>query len=865
MSAQAQPRALRARALMRPYALAYFYRRRLRVHGAQELFAGAGVAIAVALMFAVMVANGSIAGSAGEVTHAVIGPASLQLRARGADGVGEGLLGRVRGLAGVVRAAPLLEQTATIVEPGGRSATVDLAGTTLSLAVLDGLARKLPIAALAPGGIGISSATAVQLGLTSARTRAAGGRTVSLLVRGYEHPVAISAVLGPESFGALARAQVAVMPLARLQALAGLPGRVTRILVQTRPGRQAAVRGELAGLAGGGVAVASADEDVALLHQALGPSNQASAMFAVISVLLGFLFAFNAMLLTVPERRQVIADLHVAGTRRAAIVQMVVFQALCLGLVASLVGLAGGYGLSVSVFHQSPGYLARAFALGTSTVVGPAPVALALAGGVLATGLASMVPLLDLRGSRALDAVYFEDGVPGNALGTLTRWRLFVAAVSLVVLASVLFLLVPAGAIVACVALAVATVLAVPLALSGVLAAGEWVAGRFRGLTILPVALFSLKATALRSLALAATGALALFGSIALGGARDDLLRGIDDYTSHYVGAADIWVVNPGDNQAIDDFAATGQARRIARVPGVSGVSAFQGGFVDLGGRRVWTIAWPASVAPTLLQGQVVAGTSPSRTSMRLREGGWIAVSRQIAAEHHVGVGGTLALPTPSGTRTFKIAATTTNFGWTPGAILMSTRDFGRAWGTGLATALGVHLTANADPLRVRAAIQAALGPRSGLEVSTARARAARIDASASEGLSQLSEISTLLVVAAILAMAAALGSSIWQRRVSLAGLRLAGVSAGRLRRILLLEATLMLSAGCLAGALAGVYGQIAIDDYLRNVTGFPVTGLAASGRPLEIFALVIAAVLAIVSVPGWLASRVSPALALDA
>ncbi len=81
----------------------------------------------------------------------------------------------------------------------------------------------------------------------------------------------------------------------------------------------------------------------------------------------------------------------------------------------------------------------------------------------------------------------------------------------------------------------------------------------------------------MRSLALAATGAIALFGSIALGGSRDDLLRGITDYTSHYVAAADIWLVNPGDNQAINDFTADHHTASIARLPGVASVTCLPG------------------------------------------------------------------------------------------------------------------------------------------------------------------------------------------------------------------------------------------------------------------------------------------------
>jgi putative ABC transport system permease protein len=125
---------------MRTRALVYFYGRRLRVHAMQEIFAGVGVAVAVALVFAVTVANNSITSSASNVVRAVIGPADLQLHARGPDGFDEHLLVRVEHLPGVEQAAPLLEQTATVVAPNGRRATVDVAGTDIGLALLDGLA-----------------------------------------------------------------------------------------------------------------------------------------------------------------------------------------------------------------------------------------------------------------------------------------------------------------------------------------------------------------------------------------------------------------------------------------------------------------------------------------------------------------------------------------------------------------------------------------------------------------------------------------------------------------------------------------------------------------------------------------------------
>lgn len=845
------------RSPMRTDALIYFYRRRLRAHAAQELLAAAGIAVAVALVLAVTVASQSITGAASQVVHTVIGPANLQLEARGPDGFSERLLPRVQRLQGVERAAPLLEETATVQAPGGRSATVNVAGTNLGLAMLDGLAHTLPLGVLSPGGIGLSKATGRALRLPASRG------TVRLLLRGGTTRMSVSAVLGRETGGGLAQAQVAVMPLERLQQLSGLSGRVSRILVQSKPGQKHTVEGELRALAAGKISVAPADQDISLLAQALGPSSQASDLFAGLAALLGFLFAFNAMLLTVPARRRSIADLRVQGTGRAAIVQMVLFEALILGVVASAVGLLAGYALAIYVFQQSPGYLSRAFTLGSSTVISPAAVLLAFFGGLLATCLASMVPLLDLRAGRPKDIALTGREDASIGISPRTRRWLSVSVAVLAALATALFLLAPSAALLACVTLALATVLAVPLVLALVLAVSEMASRRYQKLTVLPLAVFSLRAATWRALALAATGAVALFGSVALGSSRSDLLRGINSYTAHYAKSADIWIVNPADNQSVNSFPLGDMTKRIADVHGVTAVNAFRGSFLNYDGHRVWVIAWPASTRFSLLHGQIIDGRQVSARKA-LAAGGAITVSDEIAKAHHVKVGGLIALPTPTGIVRYRVAATTTNFGWSPGAILLSAADYRRAWASSDASAIGVNIQPGATTPAVRAAIERQLGRNSGLEVVSAQAREAQIEQSASEGLGQLGDISDLLIAAAILAMVAALWSSIRQRRRDLAAMRLQGGSPAQARRVLLVESLLMLCTGGLTGALAGIYGQVVIDGYLVHVTGFPVAGASTGARPLEIFALVIAAVLLIVSLPGWLASRTPATVALN-
>ncbi len=849
---------------MRLSALIYFYRRRLRTRPVQELLAGSGIAVGVALVLAVQVANSSIAGSSSQIVHSLIGPATLQIRSRDQNGFQESLLARVRKLPGVGLAAPLLDQTATLVGPSGRRVAIEVAGVNLGLVTLDGLGHGFPLGSLsADSGAILPSATASSLGIAKPYPgqKPAALPTVSLLIRGRASRLKVQAVLGPETIGALSSARSAIVPLADLQRIAGLSGRVTRILAIPTAGRQRQVRNELQTLTAGRLTVSDADQDVSLLSQALAPNSQATGFFAAVSALVGLLLAFNAMLLTAPERRRTIAELRIQGAKRWALVQMLLFQALCLGVTASLIGIAIGDVLSREVFHEVPGYLAAAFPLGTQTIIGLGPLLLAFLGGVLATCLATAPPLLDLRRDRAVDAIHYEDGEPGQALQRRTQWWLFLAGVTLIVVASVVWIAVPSRALAATVCLALGTVAVTPMIFAGILRLAGSLAARWRSLNMLLVAVRSLRATTVRSLALAVTGAMAVFGAVAVQGAHHDLLRGLYGDYSQYVGSADIWVTNTGDNLAMTSFDGEALRHRIARLHGVSATRPYRGGFLDYLGRRVWIIA--RSPMPNMFPASQLVDGDEAVAQRRLGEGGWVTISRQIASAAHVGVGGEVTLPTPTGPVTYRVAATTTNLGWSSGAIVMASSDYARAWQSNQLSAIEVNTVAHADTTAVRHSIQALIGGGSGLTVQTSGEREAAADLLAREGLSRLSDISLLLTVAAALAMAAAMGAAIWQRRPALASLRIQSYRPSQLRGVLLCEAGMVFGTGCLVGASAGVYGHIMMDRYLQITTGFPALTTVGFPMAAQTLILVTAFALAALLIPGYLASQAPPGLAL--
>jgi putative ABC transport system permease protein len=851
---------------MRPHTLLYFYGRRLRTHPIQELLAGLGIAIGVALAFAVLVANSSITASAREISRGLAGEASVQLVARDMHGFDERLLNRVHELPGVARASGLLEQRAILVGPNGRPVPTYVAGADPSLAALGGVVtRSLSANGLElKRGILLPSALAEALGLPATYREAKTGPgslpRVSFHIRGRVFRVKVGAVLGHEAIGPTADAMAALAPRTDLQRVAGLPGRITRILVRVEPGRENDVREELTAIAAGRITVSSPEDDPRLVEQATVPNDRATAFFAMISALVGLLLAFNAMLLTAPERRRVIADLRIQGYKPHQLFQLVLFQVAVLGISASVVGLFVGDLLARTLLEETPEYLAAAFAIGTQTEVGVESVALAFLGGVAAACLAAAPPLLDLRRSRPVDAVYREAGEPGQALGAGASRNLLVAAVVVLVVTGSLLLVADSAAIIAVIGLAIGTLLATPAVFIAVLRVTDLGARRARRLNMLTVALFALRATTLRSLALCATGAIAVFGSVAIAGARQDLLQGLYRGYWGYVDTADLWVVNGADDLATKDFPRRDLPERVAAVPGVSAVRAYHGGFLDFGGRRTWLIARSSANRSMVPATEVVKGEL-SAAQKRLRTGSWITVSDQIATDFGVEPGETLTLPTPTGDARYRIAATTTNLGWPPGAIIMEGAEYRRAWATSDRTALEVDLHRGADLEAAKRAVESALGAGVALQVQTARERADQANALARQAVERLSQISTLLLIAAALAMAAAIGAAIWQRRAALAAMRLQSFRPSQLRRVLLLESAVVLAAGCLAGAIAGVYGQFLIDRYLVLTTGFSASFTPAVGQTARTFLLVVVIALAALAIPGSFAARSHPRL----
>lgn len=840
---------------MKPSNVLLLYRVRLRARAVQECLAIVGIAAGVALLFASQVSSSSLQGSVGQLEHGIVGNATLQIVARSPHGLAQDVVGRVRRLAGVRFAAPLLEANAQASGPRG-SESVELIGADQSLSALGG--TLVPHGELTPfGGIG---AVVIAAPLAHALGVVRFGQEVTLRLAAHTIRAPLYAQLGERQIGQLARSPVMVAPFSYAQEMAGLKGRVSRVLVQPQPGAQARVRAELTTLVARRANVEPIDYEATLFANAVRASSQSSALFSAVSALVGFLFAFNATLLTVPARRRLIVDLRRDGYAPRTVIVALCLDALVLGVVASALGLALGELLFTHVLGSDSTSFSLAFTAGSEQSVRFTDVAIAAGGGILAALAAVLSPLRAVLSHDPLAAAGELERVNGRWAGAGTA----LAGLACLAAAAALLRVEPDAAVPGMALLIAALLCILPLTLRTVLA----LAGLLAAFFISPVAHLArmeLSAGRARAVAIAATGAVAVFGNVAIQGAHRDLLAGLRGAARETSASAQVWVAPAGSYNLLmtTPIAPLAQAR-LKRAPAVGSVGLYRGGLLDYGGRRVLVIAPPLSARSLLPVGQLLGGDA-HRAEALVRSGGWIVMSRAIAEERHLRVGQSVTLPTPHPTG-MRVAALSTNIGWEPGAIVMSAPSYAHAWGSADASAYAIQLAPGISPSRGAREIRRALGPSlaSALSVQTAGQRSAALQTLDTRALARLTQIATLIPIFAILAMAAAIGAMVWQRRARLAKLKLEGLARAQLWRTILLESLLLLGAGCVAGALFGLYGQHLADRALAQTINFPIAHSLSPLPALVSLGAVILAALTVLALPGYIATGVPASVALQ-
>lgn len=832
---------------------AHLYRLRLREQPLQELLALIGIAAGVALLFAVQVASTSITGAVEELSHGVAGRATVEIAARGPVGIDQQVAIRAARQPSVEAAAPILLQHVNVVGPRGSQ--------SLTLFGVDDRLRRVGGSVIQRMSTRMKDVDNVGLYLASRAANAIGaapGRPVTIQYGGKNYQVLLTGVMERKVVAGLADSPIAVAPLGQVQRITNSIGKITRVLIVPKPGAEQSAKRELRTLAAGQFDVRASDSEVRLLAQALKPDEQSSALFSAIAVAIGMLFAYNAMLLAAPRRRKMVAHLRMLGADRSTIIVALVFEAMMLGAAAAILGILLGDLLSLVAFRSVPEYLAAGFPTGTQRVIEPATIVLSFIGGLIAALLASTLPAIDAYRTPPGESQHNRVENPGGR-AWLTTSPSFWLALALIAATATVVVIAPLLAPVGIAGLLISLALIVGPMIAFALLHLHRVT-RVHGGVGLALAVDELTGNLTRAGAIAVIAAAAMAAAISIGGARQDLERGVDLLNRDFYSTSGLWITTDGSTNTFltEQFDPVPVVRKLDGVRAVRSVRVNRGAFLDFDGRRLRVYGQSREGAQPLVRSQFLLG-NPETATERIRAGGWMTLSNSLAKSLRAQVGEDVPIPTPSGTKSFRVAAITANYGWPPGTIVLNADEFSKYWRTRSATILGLDIVPGVSPDAARREVLRALGDHSSLQVFTPSGMVAEKARVAVQGLSRLRQISTLVLIASVLAIVAAMFAAVWQRRSALAALRSMGMYRSELYATLFSETALIVFLGGLIGLVFGIFAQALTTGYTETSSGYQAIFRPAVGLGVLALAKVMVLTSLATILPAYFASRVAP------
>ena len=378
----------------------------------RTLLSVAGIALGVALGFAVNVINRAALGEFTAAVRSAAGEADLEVRG-GRGGFPEELYATIARLPGVALASPVLELDAGLAQ-GIRSIRLvgldPLRAAQIQPALfLDAPERRFTL--LQPDRIVLSAGAAAELGVEKgARLRFVSGLA----------PVAfeVAGVLPASSL----RGNTGLIDIAAAQQRFGRIGALNRIDLRAAPGVALdELRARIEPLLPAGTHVAGVEtleEQGASLSRAYRVNLNALALVALFT---GGFLVFSAQALEVARRRREHALLRVLGLERSGVSRLVLVEAAALGVIGSALGLALGYALAALAVRVVGADLGAGQFRGVVPEIGfpLAPAAGFLAGGIGIALAGAFLP--------ALDAARAD---PARALKAGDEQQLFARAVS---------------------------------------------------------------------------------------------------------------------------------------------------------------------------------------------------------------------------------------------------------------------------------------------------------------------------------------------------------------------------------------------------------------------------------------------------
>jgi putative ABC transport system permease protein len=805
--------------------------RRIRLQKVNTLMIVVGICLGVAAIVSIDIVNKSVSRSFEDSIIRVTGRAALQVTGD-ASGFPESLLERVQEVPGVEYAVPVIDTQGILVGAKEQSLMIlgvdvlqdsnireyklseenaDIPDPLLFLARPDSILLTRQLAARE--GINIDQLIKVQT--------VQGIRTFR--VRGLLNPEGPAKTMG---------GNIAIMDYPAAQMAFGKEGRIDRIDVTLLRGEDLeTVRERIRRALPGGYSVVTPAGRTRQVEMLVSRFQKNINLISFIAVIVGMYLIYNAVSISVVQRRKETGILRALGTTRGQIISLFLSETIVLAIIGSAMGL----GVGIFFARSAIGGVTRAVSdLYVKTSVTEIAVSwpglvTGFATGIIASICAAIFPALT---STRISPVSAIRSVPYSEEGLLSRGRLQMA--SLVLIASAFLLLVlyklfPSGRFLhgtaplfgTSILLLVGISLATPTVLQAflvffrrVLSPHVGAAGKLAGLNLE------------KNLGRNAVAAAAIFFGISVfvssAGIIYSTKRSVMEWINSFV-RGDIIVTSghPVASTGAQNIPMPMQlGKDMETLPGVLSTDPFRKIHIDFQGRRVLLLVLDIPRRMAYSPFLVARGTREEMKKL-LPSGDYIAMNEALAAQEHLNPGDAVVIGTPQGPVTFRIAVIDVDYSSDTGSILMDIHTYERYWKEFLADSFSVRVKPGAKVETVRDEIVSRFGNDRRLFALPSREFKQEITKIIDQGFAVNNAINAITLLIASLGIIVTLLASVLERTREIGILRSIGMLRRQVSRVVIIESMLLgLIGGALGSGAGMIIGWMSLEGFLRGDYG---------------------------------------------
>jgi len=526
------------------------------------------------------------------------------------------------------------------------------------------------------------------------------------------------------------------------------------------------------------------------------------------AMIVGLFLVYNAMAVTVAERRPDIGILRSVGATRGQIVALFAGMAAILGLIGAIAGVPLGMVLAELAISQLRNELESMF---LNPDVNPTRLSLETAGvaifaGVFTSVFAALVPAIQAASDDPAHVV--RRSAPG-AKGT---WRLVHRLTCLALVGGGIAMIVfrndlPArvGAIGGMMAALVGLLLAAPLVV-GVLVKVLYPLVRVTCPISVRLAFDNLsRAPGRTGVVIGALGAgvALMFQTAGVGRSNEEpVVSWIAQVVQadHFVFSGNMTAANSSNSPM-----ASGIAREIRNLPEVDRVMTIRYSRPEYNGTVVCLIAMDAVEYAKATRDRVPTGLPDLEKFLPLPGTDDVLVSENFALRHNVKAGDKITLPGPNGKVTLRVVGTVLDYSWSRGTIFMDRTRYAELFGDDLIDMCHVFLKSSRNGKAAHDAGLELFAAQKGLFV-TDRDALRKFLSELINRIYLLAYLQQIVVgVVAALGVVTALLISVLQRKRELGLLLAIGATPGQVLRSVMAEAMLLGIFGTALGILIGM------------------------------------------------------------